>query len=227
MSRPILYGNDQSGHSYKAALLLALLGMDAEYRHVDLGVSRSDRPTAFREASLFGEVPVLQHAGMSLCQSNVILTYLAEQTGRFYGATSAQRWRVREWLAWEANRVGFSVPNLRFQLKFVKGPSMELLDYLHARAVDDLNRLEAELSGRTFLVESSPTIADLSCAGYLFWSDEAGLEIDHWPAVRAWLERIRGLENWRSPEDLLSRKGHEQWDRGYQVCADDASGRRR
>jgi len=67
----------------------------------------------------------------------------------------------------------------------------------------DLARLSAALESSDFLVGTAPTIADISCCGYLFWADQAGVDPARWPPVAAWLDRIRALPGWRSPYDLL------------------------
>lgn len=54
------------------------------------------------------------------------------------------------------------------------------------------------------LVGSAPTIADLSCCGYLFWLDRAGIDPNDYPNIKRWLSEIAGLPYWRSPEDLFT-----------------------
>jgi glutathione S-transferase len=67
----------------------------------------------------------------------------------------------------------------------------------------DLDRLDLALGESAFLVGDAPTIADISCCGYLFWADQAGLDLPRWPAVVAWLGRIRSLPRFKAPYDLL------------------------
>ena len=112
---PILYINRESGHSYKVALALRLMGIGYEQRPVDLNLPRAQRSEDFREASLFGEVPVfVDEDGLAVCQSNAILDHVARRYGKLDGHTPALRTRVREWLSWEANRIAMSLPHLRF-----------------------------------------------------------------------------------------------------------------
>ena len=54
----VLYGNHESGHSYKVRSFLTLAGVPHRYVWVDLDVPRAERPEEFRRASQFGEVPV-------------------------------------------------------------------------------------------------------------------------------------------------------------------------
>jgi glutathione S-transferase len=67
----------------------------------------------------------------------------------------------------------------------------------------DLHRLDRALDGSAFLAGDTPTIADMSCCGYLFWADQAEVDLGRWPAVVAWLERIRSLPRFKAPYDLL------------------------
>lgn len=197
----ILYGSTDSGHSFKVRSFLLLAGVPHTYRWIDLATPRPERPPEFVAASQFGEVPVLIDGGRPLCQSNAILVYLAQKTQRFAGRPA--EWQaVLEWLSWETNRVGFSVPNLRFSLRWAPQPP-EVLAYLRHRAEADLATLDRFLSASEYLVGSGPTVADLSCSAYLFWLHQAGLaEADH-PNIQRWLGAVRGLPGWRHPDVAL------------------------
>ncbi len=202
MPRLVLYGNRESGHSYKVKLALTLLGLEHEYRPVDLTLERCDRPPEFREVSRYGEVPVLLVEGEPLVQSNAILMHLARTTGRLRGECDPDR--TVEWLFWEANRIGFSVANLRFARRFRTDTAPEVIAWLEARARADLDRLDEEFQRKDgFLLGSAISIADIACCGYLFWPEQTGLDYAPWPHVRAWLDRIRAVPGWAHPYELL------------------------
>lgn len=204
MTVPVLYCNRESGHSYKVALALRLMAVPFEQRAVDLNLPREQRSEDFRAASLFGEVPVLvDEDGLAVCQSNVILDYIARRYGKLDGRTPAQRTRVREWLAWEANRLAMSFPHLRFSRRFTPADAV-LEAWWTQRMHADFDRLDGELRARPFVAGDSPTIADVSCCGYLFWTDQADVDLAPWPALVAGLERIRALPGWLAPYDLLA-----------------------
>jgi glutathione S-transferase len=200
----ILYGNSGSGHSYKPALFLALAAISYEVRPVNLELPRVERSPDFRAASPYGEVPVLIEDGVALAQSNAILLHLARRHHRF-GARDEAGWDLlTQWLFWEANRVGFSVPNLRAVYRFARDTPADVVRWLHARAMDDLGRLEGELQDKAFLLGTAPTIADIACSAYLFWLDQAGIDVAELPAIGAWLDRIRALPGFRPAEELLT-----------------------
>lgn len=200
---PILYCHHESGHSYKVALALSLIGVPFEQRPVDLNLPRARRGTDFVAASLFGEVPVLVFDdGLAVCQSNAILDTIARRYGRLDGRSEHERVRVREWLAWEANRLAMSLPHLRFSRRFTPaGPALEA--WFGERMQADLARLDVALRDSGFLVGAAPTIADVSCCGYLYWADQADVDIAQWSGIAAWLDRLRAQPGWHSPYDLL------------------------
>ena len=53
--------------------------------------------------------------------------------------------------------------------------------------------LEAHLEGRSYLVGSSCSIADLSNFAYAHVAQDAGFRLTDYPSVSGWLERVRAL----------------------------------
>jgi glutathione S-transferase len=197
MDRIKLFGNRESGHAYKVRLMLNLAQLPHEFEEVDLDLPRGQRPEPFRSLAKYGEVPLLLHNERPYVQSNAILLHLAAHSGALDGDAPATTERVREWLFWEANRIGFSLPNLRYCLR-VSGGDPAVLAMLRQRYEADVARLERELAdGRPFILGNSPTVADVSLCGYLFWADQAQVAVP--PGVASWLERIAALPGWRHP----------------------------
>jgi len=199
----IFYGNRESGHSYKVRLMLTLTQTPHEYRPIDIELPRDQRPSEFRQVSRYGEVPVLVDRGQPYVQSNAILLHLAQRTSKFYGRDAVDHDQAREWLFWEANRIGISVPNLRFAIRWVPATKPEVLDWLRARALADLDRMNSEFAERKFLLGDIPTVADIACCGYLYWPDQAGIDLAPWRHVQRWLSDISALPGWKHPYDLM------------------------
>jgi glutathione S-transferase len=200
MDRITLFGNRESGHAYKVRLMLNLAQLPHEFEEVDLDLPREQRPEPFRSLAKYGEVPLLLHNERPYVQSNAILLHLAAHSGALDGDAPATMERVREWLFWEANRIGFSLPNLRYCLR-VTGADPAVLAMLRQRYQADAARLERELAdGRAFILGDGPTVADVSLCGYLFWAEQAQVEVPL--GVNAWLERIAALPGWRHPYDF-------------------------
>ena len=192
-----LYGHRSSGHSHKVALTLTLAGLAFGYTDVDPAQPRPMRPADWQRVSPWGEIPVLLDDGRPFVQSDAILLHLAgNHPGLFAGREAA----AREWLFWEANRIGFSLPNLRWRRATGPGAG-EVGDWLQARLDADLAELNRRLSGQDYLLGAAWSIADMACAGYLLLEDCAPFSRAH-AAIEAWLDRLRALPGW-APAGVL------------------------
>lgn len=197
-----LYSHPASGHSYKVKLALSVLGLAHTDRVVNIALPAAQRAADFRQVAQFDEVPVLVHGHTALVQSNAILLYLAQHTGRWGGENPERLQQTTQWLFWEANRLGLSLPHLRFAKRFDPASYPPgALDWLRQRFDQDIARLAHTLSGgQAFVLGAQPSMADVSLSGYLWWADQASLTLP--TAVRAWLVRLRSEPGWISPTDM-------------------------
>lgn len=203
MTTLTLYGNRRSGHSYKVRLALMLADLSHDYRHIDLSLPRHERPADFQAISRWQQVPVLMVGDVPLVQSNAILEWLAENEGVLAGAPG-ERQTIREWLYWEASRLGIYLPQLRRLRRPGADAGAELLDWLEQQVRADLATLNGQLSHRSWLAGQNATVADIAASGYLWWLHDAGLDIAEWPHIGAWLQRLSALPGWQHPDQLMS-----------------------
>ena len=194
-----LYGHPESGHAFKVKFCLDAAGIEHAYAKIDIFADRETRPAEFRRLAKFCEVPLLVDGEQALIQSNAILVYIARKYSIFGGESDAALQRCLEWLAWEANKIGMCLPQLRADQKFADSRLSEgTRQWLLQRYRHDVNVLEHELDdGRLYILGSAPSIADFSLCGYLMYAEEAEVAVP--PAVNAWLDRLRILEGWRDP----------------------------
>ncbi len=202
-----LYGNRESGHSYKVALCLSLLRQPYGYEEIDIFAPLEQRGEDFRKANRYGEVPVLVEDDQPIVQSNAILLHLARTHDRFLGRTAEERFVIEEWLFWETSRLSIGVANLRFMYRFEKKPVAALVQHYAHRTTAALATLEGALAGRQTIVGTEISVADLSCCGYLYWLREARVDIDLYPNIRRWLDGISNAPDWRPPGEILGRTG--------------------
>lgn len=200
-----LFGHPDSGHAYKVRLFLVTAQIQHQYEMVDIWKPKDQRSADFQSVARFGEVPVLLDDGQAYVQSNAILLHLAQQTSAWGGQSADQLNRCTEWLMWEANKIGLCLPQLRSHAKFGADSDLDgALQWLHARYEHDVNIIGEELAdGRHWIIGGeTPSIADFSLCGYLFFAAEAGLQVP--TGVQAWLNRLSGLDGWQHPYQLLA-----------------------
>jgi glutathione S-transferase len=207
MAEFTLHCFSESGNSYKAALLLALCKADWEAHRVAY-FSGETRRSDFRDLNVMGEAPVLVHhrrgGDLTLSQSGVILHYLAQQLGRFGPETEEEKREVLRWILFDNHKLTSYTATCRFRLRFMKLPETDpVTEFLRGRMLSAFDVLEKHLADRRWIVADRPTIADLSLCSYLFWPDHFGIDWKDYPNIEAWLGRIRSLDGWAMPEDLM------------------------
>jgi len=204
--RLTLYGSFTSSSSYKPMLYLALARLPFSFRTVNLKIG-VQKEAEYLAVNRWGVVPSLKHKGLTILQSNVILDYLARETGHFEGRTEQERWRAREWLSWEADHIT-AVARVRHSARFRKMHD-EVIAEFRPRAEAALSFVDETVKDRPFLVGDAPTIADIGCWGRMVFMAEGGFEISAWPHLEAWAARLKAMPGFALPYDLIPSKDRE------------------
>lgn len=195
----------QSGNSYKAALMLNLIGADWEPIAVDFFAGETRSPQFRGDVNEMGEAPVLEHKGKRLTQSGVILTYLSRLSGQFKASNENDELEVLRWILFDNHKVTNFLATHRFFRTFLKDANPAVTEFLRGRAIANLKIVEQHLAKQRFLAGDNPTIADISTLGYLYYPDEEhGFEIEKdFPAVHKWRETFMAMPGWKHPYDLM------------------------
>jgi glutathione S-transferase len=195
-----LYCFAQSGNAYKAALMLQLCGAKWEPRFVDFFNGETRTPEYRATINEMGEVPVLEHGAKRLSQSGVILHYLADHFKKFQGADKLE---VLRWILWDNHKLTSYIATLRWMVTLAKVGEPQVHEFLRGRVKGSLIILDLHLKKSRFVAGNEPSIADLSLCGYLYWPEEFGVSWAEFPAVGAWLQRIKALPGWVYPYELM------------------------
>jgi len=192
----------QSGNAYKAALMLELCGEAWEPVHVRFFEGEARTPE-YAELNEMAEVPVYDDGRVRLTQSGVILDYLSQKHGCFGPDTETERLEILRWTLWDNHKLTANIATARFMQMFVPEThrNADVIAFLTGRAKAALAVLERRLEGRDWIAADHITTADLSCAGYIWFLEEIGLEPA--PATLAWRERLEKQPGWNHPYDLM------------------------
>jgi glutathione S-transferase len=188
----ILYNNDISGNCYKVRLLLAHLGIDYERRDVDV-IDRSTRPQLLGELNPALRVPTLVlDDGRPLAESNAIVWYFGEGT-RFVPDDRYERAQVLQWMFFEQYEHEPAIAVLRFLLAYSGRPREDFADVIPAKQRQGyraLDAMERHLGAREWFVGGGMTLADIALFAYTHAAGEGEFELERYPAIRAWLDRV-------------------------------------
>jgi glutathione S-transferase len=199
-----LYCFGESGNAYKCALALTLADVEWEPVFVDFFKGETRAP-AFKAINEMGEVPVLVDGDTTLTQSGVILDYISSKSGKLGGRSAAERREVLRWMFWDNHRLSGMIGPCRFMANFLaedKRPA-GAIPFMQGRLKVAYAILNDHLTQRLWVAGAGVTIADLSCAGYLFYPEPFGFVRADWPHIDGWLDRIAALPGWKAPYDLM------------------------
>jgi GST-like protein len=150
----------------KIALFLEESGLAYEPVPVDTRKGEQFKPE-FLKVNPNGKVPAIDDNGVFVFDSNAILLYLAEKTGKFLPPnTPANRGELLSWLMFAATGVGpYSGQAVHF-----KHFAPEKIDYAHNRYQFEAQRhfgiLNDHLAGRRYMVGDTYTIVDMDVWGW-------------------------------------------------------------
>ena len=184
-----IFGDSISGNCLKVRWTADLLGRPYEWVETSV-LSGETRTPAFLRMNPAGQVPlVLLDDGRPLAQSNAILLHLAEGS-ELIPSDPYLRSRMLEWMFWEQYSHEPYVAVARFQVRYLGRPAADLDAELVRRARAALDRLEVALDGADWLVGGAFSLADIALAPYTRFAPEAGLALEAWPSVQAWIARF-------------------------------------
>ena len=186
-----LYHHPLSGHAHRARLFLSLIGAEFELVEVNLLAGEHKTP-AFLALNPFGQVPVLDDDGVIVSDANGILVYLARKFGKtdWLPEDVVEAAQVQRWLSVAAGELAHGAAAARLITVF--GAKRDA-DEVIGRAAVLLTILEGLLTLQAWLVGVRATIADVALYSYTARAPEGNVDLQPYPAVRAWLERVEAL----------------------------------
>jgi glutathione S-transferase len=177
---------------YKVRLILGILGVPYRRQPVDLMVGEQKQP-AFLALNPFGEVPVLTDGKLVLRDSQAIVVWVARKHG-------GEAWMPRDpddeaivnaWLAAAAYELRLGPYDARLAKLFpvlCVNPAT-----VQQRSASALGLYEARLRERDWIALDRPTVADIAAFPAISQSSDGDISLEGYPAIRAWLDRVRAL----------------------------------
>jgi glutathione S-transferase len=196
VNRLKFYGDSRSGNCYKLKLLCSEMSIGYEWQEVDI-LAGETRTPAFLALHANGKIPLLALPdGRHLAESNAILYYLADGSEFFSGGTYA-RAQVLQWMFFEQYSHEPNIATSRFIIQYLGNPpeKRRALEEKQVAGYKALDVMERTLVDCKFVCGNKFTIADIALFAYTHVAHEGGFKLEPYPAIQAWIERIRARPN--------------------------------
>jgi glutathione S-transferase len=202
---PALYVTGGSGNSIKPMLVKHQLKLELDVRFVNV-LAGETRREPFIGINPLGVVPfLLLPDGTGLGESNAIAWYLAEGS-RLMPSEALHRAQAVQWMIFEQIRLEPNISPARF-FSFVlpdqKAAHEKDFPIWRENGNKALSHLNAHLAKHDFVTDAGYSVADIGVFGYTHMAEQGGFDLSLYPAVTAWIERVKETPGYASVEELL------------------------
>ena len=179
----------------KVPIALEELGLPYRIIKVDLKAGEQKQP-AFLRLNPNGRIPVIvdphgpKGAPVALFESGAILLYLAEKAPGLLPVDPEERLRALEYLFLQVGGVGPMFGQAGWFMRSAPEPMPIAIERYRTEALRLTGVLETRLGTQEWLAGPTYSIADIMNFGWLRLADYAGVDLVHFPAVKAWVARI-------------------------------------
>jgi glutathione S-transferase len=190
----ILHEDPASGNCYKVRLTAAHVGVPIETRAYDIMKGETRTPEFLANVNTNGRIPVLQVGDRFIPESNAACFYLADGSP-LVPSDKFHRADMLRWMFFEQYNHEPNIATVRFWLCFVglealTGLQREQIAVKRKAGNEALQLMNEHLAEREWLVGDAITLADICLFAYTHVADEADFDLNLYPNVIAWMERI-------------------------------------
>jgi glutathione S-transferase len=171
---------------------------------VDVDFSKGDNRTPeFLALNPNGKVPTLVDGDLVLWESRAINAYLADKAPAhgLYPADIKSRAEIDQWSWWQAIHLGPAMQRVAFERvnkkAFGRGEPDEASIAGEVKAIADLLPVLDKALANKEWVTGKLSLADFALASTFMLRKQAGISLDGYPNVAAWIARIEARPSWQ------------------------------
>ncbi len=182
-------------NGFKIAIMLEELGIPYNVNIIDFHKGEQFAPE-FLEISPNNKIPAIvdpegpNGKPISIFESGAILRYLAKKFDRFYSQDERKKIEIDQWLFWQVGGFGPMLGQAHHFNVFAK----EKHPYAIERYIEEAKRLygvlNKQLEGKDYICDDY-SIVDMATIGWVRVNEKQGVDINEYPNVKNWIERMK------------------------------------
>ena len=193
-----IYGADLSSPSCKVRFVANELGLEYEYKGVDL-VSGGNRSEEHLRLHPGGKVPVIDDDGFVLFESNAIMRYLATKCeSPLYPNNLKQRAVVDQWTEFVSHHIATAMGSVLMNRVFAPFLNVEVDERALSEGIAFLERflpvVDTPLEERRYLAGGELTLADFGLLAALDPAEVAQVDLSGYLNITRWRKDLMGRD---------------------------------
>ncbi|WP_173911513.1 glutathione binding-like protein [Acinetobacter sp. Marseille-Q1618] len=192
----LYYWGTPNGHK----ITIALEEMGLEYQIFPINILENDQfQPDFLRISPNNKIPAIvdqdgpNGEAISIFESGAILQYLGRKTGLCYPSNEQERVEVEQWLMWQIGGLGPMLAQYNHFKNYAKEPHPYAIERFSKETERLFAVLNRQLVGQDY-VAGQFSIADIAIYPWLSIYEKLAVNIEQYPEVKAYLERIKNRE---------------------------------
>lgn len=196
----------------KASIMLEETGLDYEVRPMALEKKEQKAPW-YLAINPQGRIPAIvdddgpDGRPVTVFESGAILVYLAEKSGKLLPTDLRGRTEVMKWLMYASTHITYTGMQVHWQVRLRDlGKPHGILDVWKQENERVYGTVEHGLAdGRHFLAGEDYSIADIAAYPWIYRHGMQEIDLDRFPGVKAWFERVSARDAVRRGLDVPPR----------------------
>jgi len=178
-------------NGHKISIALEELGLAYNVHHLSLSKNEQKEPK-YLKLNPNGRIPSIidrDNDDFVVFESGAILIYLAEKTGKLLSSDPKERSREIQWLMFQMGGIGPMMGQANVWFRYWDETYQPAIDRYQNEVKRLFGVMDGHLNGREYLAKEL-SIADIANWSWVRIYDWSGVEIDSFPHLKAWLDRL-------------------------------------
>lgn len=178
-------------NGHKISIALEELGLAYNVHHLSLSKNEQKEPE-YLKLNPNGRIPTIidrENDDFVVFESGAILMYLAEKTGKLLSSDPKERSREIQWLMFQMGGIGPMMGQANVWFRYWDETYQPAIDRYQNEVKRLFGVMDGHLNGREYLANEL-SIADIANWAWVRIYDWSGVEIDGFPHLKAWLDRL-------------------------------------
>jgi glutathione S-transferase len=201
-----LHQQQISGNCYKIRLTAALVGVKPKIVEYDIRKGETRTPEYLSKINAAGKLPVLEIGKDNFLPESSAACYYLATGSKLIPTDRLEHAQMLRWMFFEQFAHEPAIASLRWWITYVGVDNLSeeqkyLMPSKRRQGEEVLGIMDQHLASRKFFVAEKLTLADIALFAYTHVANEGEFDLERWPNVNAWCERIKEEPGYVSIEE--------------------------